>query len=142
MFEKLGVSDQITYVQAEREGLHPGRTADVHLNGQVIGFVAALHPVVEKELDLKKTYVFEFDLTDVMTSETKDMKYTAIPRFPAVTRDIALVVDQHISSGQLERVIYEAGGQLLTDLSVFDVYEGEHMEEGKKKNLLHSLFNI
>lgn len=132
LFEKLGVSDQITYVQAEREGLHPGRTADVHLNGKVIGFVAALHPVIEKELDLKETYVFEFDLTDVMTSESKDMKYTAIPRFPAVTRDIALVVDQHISSGQLERVIYEAGGDLLTDLSVFDVYEGEHMEEGKK----------
>ncbi|MEK5305087.1 MULTISPECIES: phenylalanine--tRNA ligase subunit beta [Bacillus] len=132
LFEKLGVSEEITYVQAEREGLHPGRTADVHLNGKVIGFVAALHPVVEKELDLKETYVFEFDLTDVMTSETEDMKYTAIPRFPAVTRDIALVVDQHISSGQLEQVIYEAGGQLLTDLSVFDVYEGEHMEEGKK----------
>ncbi|WP_353854997.1 phenylalanine--tRNA ligase subunit beta [Bacillus sp. Bos-x628] len=132
LFEKLGVSDQITYVQAEREGLHPGRTADVQLNGKVIGFVAELHPVVEKELDLKETYVFELDLTDVITAETESMKYKAIPRFPAVTRDIALVVDQHISSGQLERVIYEAGGSLLTDLSVFDVYEGEHMEEGKK----------
>ncbi|MFS0656983.1 phenylalanine--tRNA ligase subunit beta [Bacillus sp. 179-C3.3 HS] len=132
LFEKLGVSEHITYVQAEREGLHPGRTAEVHLNGKVIGYVAALHPVVEKELDLNETYVFEFDLTDVMTAETEDMKYTAIPRFPGVTRDIALVVDQHISSGQLEQVIYEEGGHLLTDVSVFDVYEGEHMEKGKK----------
>jgi len=76
--------------------------------------------------------VFELDLHALLTEETEPVVYTPIPKYPSVTRDIALVADKTVTSGQLEAVIKEAGGALLKEVTVFDVYEGEHMEEGKK----------
>ena len=75
--------------------------------------------------------MFELDLHALLTEETEPVVYTPIPKYPSVTRDIALVADKTVTSGQLEAVIKEAGGALLKEVTVFDVYEGEHMEEGK-----------
>ncbi|MEC5228518.1 phenylalanine--tRNA ligase subunit beta [Bacillus inaquosorum] len=132
LLEKLNVLDSIEFVQSERKQLHPGRTANILLNGSLIGFIGQVHPSLEKELDIKETYVFELDLHALLAAETAPLVYTAIPKYPSVTRDIALVTDKSVTSGQLESVIKEAGGKLLKEVSVFDVYEGEHMEEGKK----------
>ncbi|MCY9197297.1 phenylalanine--tRNA ligase subunit beta [Bacillus atrophaeus] len=132
LLDKLNMLTSIEFVQSERKNMHPGRTANILLNGSLVGFIGQVHPTMEKELDLKETYVFELDLYALLTAETEPVVYTAIPRYPSVTRDIALVTDTAISSGQLESVIKEAGGKLLKEVSVFDVYEGEHMEKGKK----------
>ncbi|MBT2574173.1 phenylalanine--tRNA ligase subunit beta [Bacillus sp. ISL-51] len=132
LLHQLNVSDRIEFVQSERKNMHPGRTANILLNGSLAGFIGQVHPAMEKELDIKETYVFELDLHMLLTAETEPVVYTAIPKYPSVTRDIALVTDKNVTSGQLEAVIKEAGGALLKEVTVFDVYEGEHMEEGKK----------
>ncbi|WP_045510025.1 phenylalanine--tRNA ligase subunit beta [Bacillus amyloliquefaciens] len=132
LLHQLNVSDRIEFVQSERKNMHPGRTANILLNGSLAGFIGQVHPAMEKELDIKETYVFELDLHALLTEETEPLVYTAIPKYPSVTRDIALVADKTVISGQLEAVIKDAGGALLKEVTVFDVYEGEHMEEGKK----------
>ncbi|AST06516.1 phenylalanine--tRNA ligase subunit beta [Anoxybacillus flavithermus] len=132
LFALLGVENRIEYKQAKREHLHPGRTADILLDNKTIGFVGQLHPVVQKEYDLKETYVFELALTDLLNAEVEDIRYSPIPRFPSITRDIALVVDEHVVAGELQKAIIEAGGELLKDVSIFDVYKGDRLPEGKK----------
>ncbi|TXK91511.1 phenylalanine--tRNA ligase subunit beta [Parageobacillus sp. SY1] len=132
LFELLGLTNRIEYKQAKREHMHPGRTAHILLDGKTIGFVGQLHPVVQKEYDLKETYVFELALTDLLNAEVEDIRYSPIPRFPSITRDIALVVDENVVAGELQKAIIEAGGELLKEVSIFDVYKGDRLPDGKK----------
>jgi phenylalanyl-tRNA synthetase beta chain len=132
LFDKLGLTEQVKYEKANVEGMHPGRTASILLNGERIGFVGQVHPSVQKELDIKDTVVFELSLKAVLDAAIEPLQYAAIPRFPSITRDIALVADQETASGTLKEIILSAGGQLLKEAHVFDLYEGEHMEAGKK----------
>ncbi|MFT7791419.1 UNVERIFIED_CONTAM: hypothetical protein ODR73_25095, partial [Escherichia coli] len=138
LFQKLGILEQVTFTRAELEGMHPGRTAEIVLNGEAIGFVGQVHPQMQKDLDLKETYCFELDLSKLFAVEVEALHYTSIPRFPYVTRDIALVVDKQILAGNLQDIIIEVGGKLLKDVQVFDFYEGEKMEE-RKKSIAFSL---
>ncbi|MFJ8245738.1 phenylalanine--tRNA ligase subunit beta [Peribacillus asahii] len=132
LFDTLGVASQIEYRQAEVKNLHPGRTAEVVLNGEVIGFIGQVHPTVQKELDIKETYVFELSFKALAEAEVAPIAYETIPRFPSITRDIALVVDSTTKAGDIQSIIVEAGGALLKEVQVFDLYEGDKMEEGKK----------
>jgi phenylalanyl-tRNA synthetase beta chain len=132
LFAKLGLTESVTYVQAKVDNMHPGRTAEIHLNGERIGFVGQVHPTMQKELDLKDTYVFELSLKAILEEATAPLRYLGIPRFPSITRDIALVVDKETVAGVLKDIIQTAGGKLLKEVNVFDLYEGERMEEGKK----------
>lgn len=132
LFDVLGVANQITYAPAKREGMHPGRTADIVLDGEVIGFIGQLHPEAEKQLDVKNTFVFELSLVKVFGADAEETYYAAIPRFPSMTRDMAVVVTKETKAGEMKQVIAEAGGELLKDVTLFDLYEGEKMEEGKK----------
>ena len=132
LFDTLGVASQIEYRQAEVKNLHPGRTAEVLLNGAVIGFIGQVHPTVQKELDIKETYVFELSFKALAEAEVAPIAYETIPRFPSITRDIALVVDSATKAGDIQSIIIEAGGALLKEVQVFDLYEGDKMEEGKK----------
>ncbi|MEK4028591.1 phenylalanine--tRNA ligase subunit beta [Pseudobacillus sp. FSL P4-0506] len=132
LFAELGLLERITFKKAEISGMHPGRTAVVELDGQEIGFVGQVHPQQAKALDIKETYVFELKLSPLFTAKTEAVAYEPIPRFPSITRDIALVVDSKVEAGKLKEVIEGAGGKLLKDVHVFDLYEGEHVEAGKK----------
>ncbi|WP_335872704.1 phenylalanine--tRNA ligase subunit beta [Bacillus sp. 2205SS5-2] len=132
LFVKLGVLGKIQYQPAQLDDMHPGRTAEILLDEEVLGFVGQVHPEIQKELDLKETYVFELNASTLFGEETEPLQYSSIPRFPSITRDIALVVDSKVLAGDIEAVIVEVGGKLLREVSVFDLYEGEHMEAGKK----------
>ncbi|PAE42022.1 phenylalanine--tRNA ligase subunit beta [Bacillus sp. 7884-1] len=132
LFAKLGLTESVTYVQAKVDNMHPGRTAEIHLNDERIGFIGQVHPTMQKELDLKDTYVFELSLKAILEEATAPLRYSGIPRFPSITRDIALVVDKETVAGVLRDIIQTAGGKLLKEVNVFDLYEGERMEEGKK----------
>ncbi|QED48870.1 phenylalanine--tRNA ligase subunit beta [Cytobacillus dafuensis] len=132
LFAKLGLEKAIEFRQAEKEGMHPGRTAEIYLSGSSIGFVGQTHPTVEKEYDLKETYVFELSLKAILEAEVEPLHYQSIPRYPSITRDIALVVDKDKAAGELESIIIDAGGALLKEVHVFDLYEGDRMEAGKK----------
>ncbi|MBE4908212.1 phenylalanine--tRNA ligase subunit beta [Bacillus luteolus] len=132
LFQLLGLESQIEYHQTAIDGLHPGRTAIVNLDGKSIGFIGQVHPTVQKELDLNETYVFELSLKSLLEAEVEAITYTSIPRYPSMTRDIALVVDKKVAAGDIQKVIAETGGKLVKDVSIFDLYEGDKMEPGKK----------
>ncbi|MFC7393701.1 phenylalanine--tRNA ligase subunit beta [Scopulibacillus cellulosilyticus] len=132
LFDQLGVSEKIQFAPAERDLMHPGRTADMSFNGTVIGYLGQLHPHVQKENDLNETYVFEINLQALLEENVPETTYRDLPRYPSITRDIALVVDKEVHAGQLYDIIKEAGGSLLKNIKLFDVYQGEHLEEGKK----------
>ncbi|WP_026690603.1 phenylalanine--tRNA ligase subunit beta [Alteribacter aurantiacus] len=132
LIEELDADGEITFEQEEIAGMHPGRGARVLVGKTDIGYLAQVHPATAKEWSLKNVYVFELNM-DRLADQTKgDVRYEPIPRFPSMDRDIALVVDEKISSGKLEAVIRYEGGRLLKGVKLFDLYEGENLEEGKK----------
>lgn len=132
LFKKLGLEEHISWQAVQMDGMHPGRTAEVLVDGEVIGFAGQVHPNLQKDLDLKETYVFEIQAEPVFDYELPELRYVPIPRYPSITRDIALVVDKDVHAAMLESIIKDSGKKLLTDVHVFDLYEGKNMEEGKK----------
>lgn len=128
--EKLNL--EFSYKAGKIEGLHPGRTAIVSLEGQDIGFIGELHPQVAVDNDLKRTYVFELNYHAMMQVAVGYINYEQIPKFPGVTRDIALEVNHDVPSSELKQIIHNNGEDILQSTLVFDVYEGEHLEKGKK----------
>ncbi len=132
LMEKLGMTEKLTFEQAALDGMHPGRTANIYYNDERIGFIGQVHPTVQKERDLKDTYVFEMNLDRILDMKLSNILYTPVPRFPAISRDIALVVSSETTAHTLEKVIRRAGGNLLTNVKLFDLYEGDNVEEGKK----------
>lgn len=132
LLSELSVTGNIRYVSAEKSGFHPGRTASVEIDGKQVGFLGQLHPTVAKEWSLSATYVFELDLTLLVEMSTKSLRYQAIPKYPAMERDIALVVSEDMKAEELEKIIVDVGGSLLTKVAVFDLYQGENLEPGKK----------
>ncbi|GIN22123.1 MAG TPA: phenylalanine--tRNA ligase subunit beta [Bacillus bacterium] len=132
LFKKLGIEKDIVWQAVQMDGMHPGRTAEVLLCGEVIGFAGQVHPNLQKDLDLKDTYVFEIQAEPVFDYKLPELRYVPIPRYPSIARDIALVVDKDVNAATLESIIKDSGKKLLRDVHVFDLYEGQNMEEGKK----------
>ena len=128
--EKLNL--EFSYKAGEISGLHPGRTAIISLQGKDIGFIGELHPQLAAENDLNRTYVFELNYHTIMEVAVGYINYQPIPKFPGVTRDIALEVTSDVPASVLLETIHSNGDDILQDSLVFDVYEGEHLGEGKK----------
>ncbi|HEH8215027.1 phenylalanine--tRNA ligase subunit beta [Staphylococcus aureus] len=128
--EKLNL--EFSYRRADIDGLHPGRTAEILLENKVVGFIGELHPTLAADNDLKRTYVFELNFDALMAVSVGYINYQPIPRLPGMSRDIALEVDQNIPAADLLSTIHAHGGNILKDTLVFDVYQGEHLEKGKK----------
>ena len=132
LFEKLGLSERITYEKGAMDGLHPGQTANILLDGERIGIIGGLHPTERKELDLKETFVVEINLHAILYADALGVVYEPVPRFPLVTRDIAIEVERTKLAGELEQIIRSSGTKLLKAVKVFDVYEGENIDADKK----------
>ncbi|HCT1640481.1 TPA: phenylalanine--tRNA ligase subunit beta [Staphylococcus aureus] len=133
--EKLNL--EFSYRRADIDGLHPGRTAEILLENKVVGFIGELHPTLAADNDLKRTYVFELNFDALMAVSVGYINYQPIPRFPGMSRDIALEVNQNIPAADLLSTIHAHGGNILKDTLVFDVYQGEHLEKGKKSIAIH-----
>lgn len=113
--------------------LHPGRQADIIYKDTVIGYLGEIHPEVCDSYAIKeKTYVAVIDMRYVEEFAAFDVKYEGIPKYPAVTRDISLVMDKKVLAGEIEAIISKKGGKLLEKCELFDVYEGDRLEKGKK----------
>ena len=132
LFAKLGLTERVSYVKATIDGLHPGRTAHVLLDGEVVGLIGQLHPAEQKQAGVKETYVAELNLLAILNAQVEELVYTVVPRFPSITRDIALELDRATAAGEIVSIIKGAGTKILKDVKVFDVYEGEKMTPGKK----------
>lgn len=129
--EKLNL--EFSYRRADIDGLHPGRTAEILLENKIVGFIGELHPTLAADNDLKRTYVFELNFDALMSVSVGYINYQPIPRFPGMSRDIALEVDQNIPAADLLSTIHAHGGNILKDTLVFDVYQGEHLEKVKNQ---------
>lgn len=111
--------------------LHPGQAASVSHKGQEIGYIGKLHPALQQELDLDlETYVFQLDLESI--SERQLPKFKTLSKFPSIRRDLALVVEDQVKGAELIDFIVKNGSGLVTDVRIFDIYKGEHLEAGKK----------
>jgi len=134
MLGTLGLDKKAEFVPSSDEPyLHPGRQARIVAGSRNIGILGQVHPLAVENYDMKgDVYVAVLDV-DVMTELADfDMKYTSVARFPAVTRDLALVCDRDVFVGDLEKIIRKAGGRILEELTLFDVYEGAQVAPGKK----------
>ena len=119
---------------------HPGRTAYIMIGKEVVGVVGNIHPLLEKKYNVKDVYIVELNLTTLLNLKTSKVKFTEIPMYPSVSRDIALVMDQDIPTFDICRKIVQASKQLVKETKIFDVYAGEHIEAGKKSVAINLLF--
>ncbi|WP_117170521.1 phenylalanine--tRNA ligase subunit beta [Paraliobacillus sediminis] len=129
-----------TFEETVIEGMHPGRTAQVKINNVVVGFIGQVHPRLQQTFDLKDTYVCDIDLDHVMDAHIDEPNFAKIPRFPTVSRDIALVVDQEVPAGSIQATIEASAGNLVKEVRVFDLYQGENLEAGKKSLAFNLLY--
>lgn len=132
--EKAGLTGKINYdPKADRPFLHPGRKADIIYDGVVLGYLGEVHPEVAGSYEIgERAYIAVIDMPEVVARADFGRKYTGIAKFPAVTRDISMVVAKDIMVGQIEAVIEKRGGKLLEEYKLFDIYEGSQIKEGCK----------
>ena len=113
--------------------MHPGRTANLLIGGKVCGYFGEIHPQVAKNYSIEaKTYVAELDLAMILGAVEKARSYVPLPKYPATTRDIAMLVKADVLVGEIEKVITQRAGKLLESCELFDVYQGKQIEEGHK----------
>ena len=132
--ERVGMKDLKTYdPNAGKTYLHPGRQANIIYNGQVIGYLGEIHPDVCDNYNIgTRVNVAVLDMPKVVAMATYDRKYEGIAKYPAVTRDISMVMKKEILVGQVEAVIRRCGGHILESFSLFDIYEGAQIKPGHK----------
>jgi phenylalanyl-tRNA synthetase beta chain len=133
-FEAVGLKNKIVYnPKAGKPFLHPGRQADVVYEGETVGYLGEVHPTVCDTYDIgTRAYVAVLDMPCIVEKATFDRKYEGIAKYPAVSRDISMVVPKDILAGQIEEIIEQRGGRLLESCRLFDIYEGEQIKEGFK----------
>ena len=132
--EKVGMHKKETYdPNAGKTFLHPGRQANIVYDGTVIGYLGEVHPDVADNYNIgTRAYVAVLDMPEVVARATFDRKYSGIAKFPAVTRDISMVMPKSIMVGQVEEVIEKMGGKYLESYALFDLYEGAQIKQGHK----------
>jgi len=130
ILDYLGYNGRYSFVLPKQmpAEMHPGQTADISVNNDIVGMIGKLHPSVEKE----NVYVLEINLDKLLAKKTGKMKFKEISKFPTISKDLAIVIDKNISADEIARVIKKAAGSLLTNTEIFDVYEGKNIPEGKR----------
>lgn len=133
-FDKVGMHKRPEYDPKEKKPfLHPGRQAEIRYEGKTVGYLGEVHPTVAASYGIgTKAYVAVIDIPQVVEFATFDRKYTGIAKYPAVNRDISMVVPKEILAGDIEHMIAQRGGKILESYQLFDVYEGSQIKEGYK----------
>ena len=134
LFDKLGMHEKAEYDPSDKKSfLHPGRQADIVYHGNVIGYLGEIHPTVAANYAIKeRVYVAVLDMPYIVEYASFDRKYRGIAKFPAVTRDLSMVVPKEVLAGDIEKVFDEKGGQYLESYALFDIYEGAQIKRGYK----------
>ncbi|NQY26798.1 MAG: phenylalanine--tRNA ligase subunit beta [Piscirickettsiaceae bacterium] len=127
----LGGNDDIHFVVEQHPALHPGQTARIYNGDNAIGWIGALHPRLNKPLEINtRVYVFELNLSSVLSAQVPS--FESLSKFPMIRRDLALLVDTHINAGEIDRCLRGVRSDILKSIQLFDVYSGEGVEDGKK----------
>ncbi len=129
LLDYLGFKDRYTYkVNELPKELHPGQAASVYVDGNRVGYIGKLHPLVSKD----SIYVLELNLEKLSQYNHDVTKYKEFSKFPGIEKDVAFVVSKDVKSEEIEKVILSSGGKLLKQIEMFDVYTGDNLGEGKK----------
>ena len=133
-FDSIGMKKKAVYdPKAGKNFLHPGRQANILYDGKVVGYLGEVHPEVCDNYGMKtKAYVAVLDMPEILPFATFDRKYAGVAKYPAVSRDISMVVPKNVLAGEIEAVIAQRGGKILEDYRLFDIYEGSQIKEGYK----------
>lgn len=133
-FEKAGLTEKITCdPDSGKPFLHPGRQANIRYHGKVLGYLGEIHPQVADNYSIKdRVYVAVIDMPEIVKMAGFDRKYEGIARFPAVTRDISMVMKKNILVGEVEKIFDAKGGKYLESYELFDLYEGAQIKTGYK----------
>ena len=133
-FEAVGINGRVHYdPKADHPYLHPGRKADIIYEGVTVGYLGEIHPDVADQYKIgEKAYVGVIDMPALIPLATFDRKYTGLAKFPAVSRDLSMVVPKEILAGQIEDMIVQRSGKILESCQLFDIYEGSQIAEGFK----------
>ena len=139
MLELVGIEDveysacTDTAVFAEASSFHPGRCAVITKNGKTVGILGEIHPEVLENYGIDtKAYAAKINVTELQAEATAVKTYKPLPKFPATTRDLAIVCDESVPAAELEKAIKKAVGNILESVTLFDVYQGKQIAEGKK----------
>ena len=132
--EKVGLCKVLTYDPAAgKPFLHPGRQANICYEGAVLGYLGEIHPEVAERYSIgEKVYAAVLDMPQIVELANFDTKYVGIAKFPAVTRDLSMVMKKEILAGQVEEIIRKNGGKYLEHYELFDIYEGAQISAGYK----------
>ncbi|MDO5096693.1 MAG: phenylalanine--tRNA ligase subunit beta [Peptostreptococcaceae bacterium] len=129
----IGIHDALYQTQSENAMYHPTRCADVYVQDRLVATIGEVNPFVLEEFDIKKrVYVFELYIQELMASSDLNVHYHPIPKYPAIAKDIALVVNKSKQVGELANIIKKYGKKNLESVELFDIYEGEQVGENKK----------
>lgn len=133
LLDGLGAQDAVYTACTDNFMFHPGRCAKVEIGGKDCGVLGEMHPSVIRNYGLKtRVYMAELDLADVLEKANGEKQFKPLPKYPAVTRDIAVLVDKTVPVYELEKVIRSVAGDVLEQVKLFDVYQGEQVPEDKK----------
>jgi phenylalanyl-tRNA synthetase beta chain len=120
-------------LSSNNDSMHPGRTAELLINNKRVGCLGEVHPEVLDKFDIPvRVYIAEFNFEEMLEQCDMNIKYRALPKYPSVARDIAIVVSEEITAGQVEEIIRNKGGKLVEEVKLFDIYKGSQIEEGYK----------
>lgn len=133
LFDSLHVKGVKYEAVTDNPTFHPGRCAKVSAGGKTLGIIGEIHPAVSRKYGIETpVYIAELDFENVFLNIKSELKFKELPKYPAVTRDIAMLVDKAVPVADIEAVIEKASGKMLESLALFDVYEGAQIPEGKK----------
>ena len=121
--------------------MHPGKSCAIELDGKVIGYFGELHPVVQDNFGLNaETYLLELEIEPLVAAATRVPKFVHLPKYPSMSRDIAVVVPKTVSTADLEAEIRANAGELLKEVTVFDIYTGKQVAEGCKSMAFNLIY--
>ncbi|MCR5748204.1 MAG: phenylalanine--tRNA ligase subunit beta [Lachnospiraceae bacterium] len=139
---KAGLKDRVKYSVSERPYLHPGRQADICYDGALIGYLGQVHPLTAKAYDMAKAevYIAVLDMPEIVSRASFEPRFCGIAKFPAVSRDISMVVPKEISAQDIDDIIVQRGGKTLESFRLFDIYEGKQIGAGFKSMAYNVVF--
>lgn len=133
-FEKIGMKEKLQYApDSNKPYLHPGRQANMIYKGTVVGYLGEVHPLTADTYGIgERAYVAVIDILTVLESASFNHKYRGLAKYPAVTRDLSMVVPKNVLAGQIETMLEQRGGKILESYQLFDIYEGSQIKDGYK----------
>lgn len=141
LFSALGIENFSFESVSDVSYLHPGRACEVYIDNQKIGFMGYIHPDVARRYECSdSTVVLSINVAELIAAYDGNRSYTPLPKYPGISRDIAILVDKDIAVGEIERIMLKNGGSLLVSCVLFDVYEGKQLESSKKSVAFSLLF--